>query len=657
VTSGAEPSSARTFTERFRAQAEALGKRNAFVFLHQTRNGPEPERVSYLELDRAARGIAAWIQETGKAGDRVLVLQSSGLAFLTSFLGCLYAGAVAVPTPVPDSSCANLERFLGIIRDANASLVLTDSANAPEVSQRLAEAGRPQVRCLAAELLPPDSADHWVEPAFAPDKLAFLQYTSGSTGEPKGVMVSHGNLVANQETIRRAMRTGPESVIGGWLPFHHDMGLVGHLLHPLWLGASGVHMEATAFIRRPVSWLRMITDYRVTTGGGPDFGYQLCLDRISDAQLEGLELSSWRNAVNGSEPIKSSTLTRFAERFAPVGLQRGALYPCYGMAEATLLVAGDTPGRQPVRFRADGAELDGRRLRAAGVGAGVGAGDGGAVGAGASAGAGGRTSAGAGTRASSGVGGAAPRTLVSSGRPHGCELRIVDPDTRASLPDGTVGEIWLRGPGVALGYWNRPLETGETFQAVTAEGDVGWLRTGDLGVLHEGRLFVTGRIKEIVILAGRNLYPQDIERAVQRADAQFGSGAAFGIDAGETGREQVVLIQEVRRPGQPDVDFAALAATAQRSIVREFDIPAENVLLVRPGTLRRTTSGKPRRGEMRQLLLNGSLRPIHAVLHPRLSELIGGSGGSGGSGGIGSGAPRPAETAGGARGDRGGRTW
>ncbi|WP_042388911.1 fatty acyl-AMP ligase [Streptacidiphilus melanogenes] len=592
MTSGVEPSSARTFTERFRAHAEALGRRNAFVFLHQKPSGPEPERVSYQELDRAARGIAAWIQETGKAGDRVLVLQSSGLSFLTSFLGCLYAGAVAVPTPVPDSSSANLERFLGIIRDANASLVLTDSANAPEISQRLAEAGRPQVRCLATELLPEDSADSWVEPAFAPDKLAFLQYTSGSTGEPKGVMVSHGNLAANQETIRRAMRTGPESVIGGWLPFHHDMGLVGHLLHPLWLGASGVHMEPVAFIRRPVSWLRMITEYRVTTGGGPDFGYQLCLDRVSDAQMEGLELSSWRNAVNGSEPIKASTLSRFAERFAPVGLQRGALYPCYGMAEATLLVAGDTPGRQPVRFRADGAELDGRRL----VGAGV-------------------------------VGGA-PRTIVSSGRPHGCELRVVDPDTHASLPDGTVGELWLRGPGIALGYWNRPLETGETFQAVTAEGDVGWLRTGDLGVLHEGRLFVTGRIKEIVILAGRNLYPQDIERAVQRADAQFGSGAAFGIDTGETGREQVVLIQEVRRPGQPDTDFAALAAAAQRSIVREFDIPAENVLLVRPGTLRRTTSGKPRRGEMRQLLLNGSLRPIHSVLHPYLSELISSGAGS-----------------------------
>ncbi|QMU78145.1 fatty acyl-AMP ligase [Streptacidiphilus sp. PB12-B1b] len=573
----------RTFTELLLSRAADLADRTALVFLRGPRDGNEPQSLSYRQLDRAARAVAAWIQAHGGAGQRVMVLQSDGRAFVESFVGCLYAGAVAVPAPPPDGGPEHMRRCLGIIRDADVRLVLTDAQHVPDVTRRLAAAGRGATRCLATDLLP-DLGGDWRMPDLARHDLAFLQYTSGSTSEPKGVMVAHRNLMANQAAISRAMRTDSTSVVGGWLPFHHDMGLVGHLLHPLWLGATGVTMTPSSFVRKPVSWLRMISDHGVTTGGGPDFGYRQCLERVSDDQLEGLDLSRWTTAVNGSEPVNADTLRRFADRFAPVGLRREALYPSYGMAESTLLVTGGPSGRIAPEFTADAAALAAHRLVAADS--------------------------------------AAPesRTLVSSGQVRDTELRIVDPDTRRALPDGSVGEIWVRGDSVCRGYWNRPRESGRAFHATTADGDPGYFRTGDLGVLRDGELYVTGRLKEIVILAGRNLYPQDIEGAVQRASLNFGIGAAFGVD---TGRDQVVLVQEVRRAGTPGLDLHELVATAQRCILREFDIPAWNVMLVRPGTVRRTTSGKLQRGEMRRLLLQGGIEPIYQVLHPELRELIG----------------------------------
>ena len=572
-----------TFTELLLSRAAELGDRTALVFLRQTREGQVPQPLSYRRLDRAARGIAAWIQANDGVGQRVLVLQAEGRAFVESFVGCLYAGAVAVPAPPPDGGQHFMTRCMGIVRDAEVGLVLTDSDHAADVARRLADTGRGEIRCLATDLLPDLGGGAWTMSDTDGRDLAFLQYTSGSTSEPKGVMVAHRNLLANQAAISRAMRTDSSSVIGGWLPFHHDMGLVGHLLHPLWLGGTGVMMSPGAFVRRPVSWLRMISEYGVTTGGGPNFGYEQCVERITDEQLEGLDLSRWRTAVNGSEPVNAQTLRRFADRFARVGLRREALYPCYGMAETTLLVTGGSPGRAPTEFTADAAALADHRLEPPEPGA-------------------------------------EARTLVSSGWPQNAELRIVDPESREVLPDGSVGEVWVRGDSDCRGYWNRPVESGRAFRATTADGDPGYLRTGDLGVLRDGELYVTGRLKEIVILAGRNLYPQDIEGAVRRVSLSFGIGAAFGVD---TGREQVVLVQEVRHAGTPGLDLGGLASTAQRCILREFDIPAGNVLLVRPGTVRRTTSGKLQRGEMRRLLLEGAIKPMHQVLHPELRELIG----------------------------------
>ncbi|MFD9129392.1 fatty acyl-AMP ligase [Kitasatospora sp. NPDC059571] len=575
------------FAELVRSRTAELASRTAYVFLGDTRDGLEPRRLSYGELDRSARTIAAWLQQHCAPGEPVLVLQSAGHHFISSFLGCLYAGVVAVPAPPPGGGRHHTERAVAIVKDAGTTVVLTDSAHAPDVSLRLAEAGHAEVRCLATDRIVQADPDDWRMPRIAPDALAFLQYTSGSTSEPKGVMVGHDNLLANQAAIRRAMRTDGDSVVGGWLPFHHDMGLVGHLLHPLWLGATGVLMSPSAFVRRPVNWLRMIDDYGITTGGGPNFGYELCLRRVTDEQIAELDLSRWATAVNGAEPVRAETMRGFAERFAPAGLRPEALYPCYGMAEATLFVTGGTHGTRAAERTVDAEELAAHRIAEP-------------------------------------VEGRAARTLVSSGRPADTDVRIVDPESLQSLPDGTVGEIWIRGASVARGYWRRPGQDAQAFRAATTGGargarEAGFLRTGDLGTLIDGELYVTGRLKEIVIMSGRNLYPQDIERTVQRVSLLFGSGAAFSVD---TGREQVVLVQEVRMGTRGEVDLEALAAEVQQCISAEFGVAAGNVVLVRPGTVRRTTSGKMQRGVMRKLFLNGEIRPLHQVLDPDLSELV-----------------------------------
>lgn len=574
----------RNFTELVLARADHLSDRSAYVFLRDTREGLTPERISYAQLDMAAKRIASWLQDRGAQGERVLILQSSGPLFAASFLGCLYAGAVAVPAPPPGGTRQATERILGIVKDAAIGIVLTDSPAAPEVSQWLAGLGYGSIACLAVDSPAYGDAHAWRMPDVPEDGIAFLQYTSGSTSEPKGVMVGHGNLMANQRAIGNAMRTTSDSVVGGWLPYHHDMGLVGHLLHPLWLGSTGVLMPPSAFVRRPVRWLEMISEYGITTGGGPNFGYDLCLRRIKDEQLEGLDLSRWETAVNGAEPVRAETLKDFADRFAPVGLRPEALYPCYGLAESTLLVTGGERGTPPAQLTVDAAALENHSVEAA-----------------------------------SEDGEAPTRTLVSSGTVRDFDVRIVDPLTHEVLPDGSVGEIWIRGASVARGYWNRPGETAHAFHNATADGEMGFLRTGDLGTLSGGELYVTGRIKDLIIVSGRSLYPQDVERTVRQISSLFGSGTAFAV---ESGREQVVVVQEVRTSHDRDLDLPKLTAAVQRQVTREFEIPARNVLLVRPGTVRRTTSGKLQRDAMRKMFLGGSLRPLHAVLDPAVSELV-----------------------------------
>ncbi|MFJ1705663.1 fatty acyl-AMP ligase [Kitasatospora sp. NPDC088346] len=606
-----------TFTDVLLRHAAQDAEKDALVFLREEPTGPAgglqvrlpalavpagidhpaparrdhrlcERRMDYAELDTAARRLAAWLQDRRLAGERVLILQADAERFAVSFLACLYAGVVAVPGPAPNGRRGNDERTLGMIKDAAPRLILTDRRAAPDISLMAAVAGRGDLACLALDGAELPAAEDWRRPATGADDLAMLQYTSGSTRDPRGVMVTHRNLLANQRAIADLLGTGPDSRVGGWLPYHHDMGLVGQLLHPLWLGGTGVLLPTDLLIRRPIRWLEAISRYAIDVSGGPDLGYELCVRRVSDRHLEGLDLSGWTTAVSGAEQVRSETLRAFAQRFARVGFRASAFVPAYGLAEATLLAtarpAGPTsaPGQRVV----DAASLEKHQFVQP-------------------------------------VPGRTARTLVSCGSPapDALALRIVDPKSRRVLPEGRVGEIWLRGEGIARGYWKRPLETAETFKAVTADGDEGYLRTGDLGVLRDGELFVTGRIKELLVVAGRNLYPQDIERAVQQLSSSFGPGVVFEV---EPGRPHMVVVQEVRTAGRFDLDLAQLTMSVRQCVSREFEVRAGNVLLVRPGTVRRTTSGKLERGTMRRLFLSGRLKALHQVVEPAVAELVAG---------------------------------
>ena len=589
------------FTELLLRHGTQLADQTAFWFLSERRSGLraaplagpeglESDTITYGELDQYAKGIAARLQQCDPVGRRAVVLHRDGPGFIGSFLGCLYAGAIPVPAPGPGGSRQNSERLVGIVKDTAAAFVLADEETAPEVSRLLAGSGRTEALCLAADH--PRLADpaDWRRPETAPGSPAYLQYTSGSVSDPKGVAVGHDNLLANQRMIQQALGTHRRSRIGGWLPSHHDMGLIGQLLHPLYLGATGVLLPALTFVRRPVRWLQAIDRYGITVTGAPHFAFELCLRSVTDEQLAGLDLSRLETMVDGAEPVDPASLDAFAERFARAGLRPEALRPAYGLAEATLLVAAAAGHRAP-RYRLDPAAPVGNRAEPAAPGG-------------------------------------SARTLASVGSvPEGTRLRIVDPANRQPLPAGDVGEIWVRGPAVAQGYWSRPRDTADTFQALlagTGEGDEGhgehWLRTGDLGFLGEdGELRVTGRLKDMLIVFGRNLYPQDIEGTVQKLSVLFGSSTAFTVEAD---REHVVLVQEVRTGGGFDAELPALAAAVQRCVTEEFEVAAENVLLVRPGTVRRTTSGKLRRAAMRQLFLAGRIEPLHEVIAPEVRALV-----------------------------------
>jgi acyl-CoA synthetase (AMP-forming)/AMP-acid ligase II len=582
----------KTFTELVLDRTAALSGRDAYTFLPDSAAGSDPEILGYAELDTEARRVASWLQEHGATGRQVLLLYPSGLDFIKAFTACLYAGAVAVPAPLPTEMGHHYTRVSGILQDAEVRAVLTNSANEPGITAWLAEAGFTDVVCLATDAGGHGDAAAWTEPSVAPDSLAFLQYTSGSTSSPKGVMVSHGNLLANEAAIQRAAGSDGSAVLGGWLPFYHDMGLIGHILHPLWLGTSAVLMSPMSFLKRPVRWLQMIGDHGVTTGGGPNFAYELCVRRVTDEQLASLDLSSWKIAVNGAEPIRPETIRAFTERFAAAGFQPGTFFPCYGMAETTLLVSGSPIGEKPVYREVDAAGLELGELRPPAPDASV-------------------------------------RTLVSSGivRAEDFDVRIVDPETFRERPAGSVGEIWVKGDSVCGGYWKRPETNKEIFDAAIAgaDGDTdggGWLRTGDLGVLEDGELYVTGRIKEMVLVNGRNLYPHDVERAVQSMDPALGigAGAAFSVDTGD--EEQLVLVQEVRSGSPSAADLPALALRTKQLISREFAVPAGNVVLVRQGTIRRTTSGKIQRTLMRKLFVEGRITPLHAALDGRVQAMV-----------------------------------
>jgi acyl-CoA synthetase (AMP-forming)/AMP-acid ligase II len=549
-----------SYVQHVRQQVSVYGDTRTYTYLREAGRELTEEIVGYRELDRDARGIAAWLADRPESAQPVLLLYLDGMEFLRAFLGCLYAGVVAVPAPVPHDE-RSTERVAAVIADSGARLVLTTSGFQPLIA-----AGTEAV--VIATDGPLGDPDAWRMPDIDSGTIAFLQYTSGSTGTPKGVVVTHGNLLHNEAAI---IAIGFDDTATGvsWIPQFHDMGLIGSLLGSIYAGANLVFMSPTTFLKRPVRWLRAIDKYRATFTAAPNFAYELIARRVTDEQLAELDLSTLEIALCGAEPVREQTMLAVHERFAAAGWRPTAFVPSYGLAEVTLLASNGAIDAVP-------AVLDtGHDSR-----------------------------------------------LVSCGRAaRGLDIRIVDPGTRQQAPDGTVGEIWIRGASVAAGYWNRPEETRETFDAHI--GTAGpFLRTGDLGLLHDDELFVAGRLKDLLIINGRNIYPQDIEDLVRGLHpALDNTGVAVSVDAG--GRERLVLVLGVKKALQGGTTFAELTSAIKLAVARGFDVPAPNVVLVAPRSVHRTTSGKVQRGSMRAAFLEQRVEGVlHEDLEPALSRSL-----------------------------------
>ena len=539
-------------------------------------DGEEEETyLSYAQLLKQARAVAAKLTELGMAGERALLLYPPGLEFLVAWYGCLMAGTVAVPAYPPRKN-RNVNRIQAISDDAQAKVALTEHDVTERSEDLLNEAPHlKKLAWVATDLLPADLGDRFRAPKIDPASLAMLQYTSGSTGTPKGVMLTHANLMHNVQIICHAFEPRREGGSGlSWLPTYHDMGLVGGSLMAMLFGRPAMLMSPMAFLQKPVRWLRTISKHKITISGGPNFAYELCADKIGDDQLAGIDLSSWDTAFNGAEPVRAETLRRFSERFGPLGFRPQAHYPCYGMAETTLIVTGSRAHKPPIVQWFDGKSLDQRRVRPAAAES-------------------------PGARALVGCGHVLPDEKVI----------IVDPQACVQLSPDKIGEIWVQSPSVAQGYWNKPSATDATFRATVADtGEGPFLRTGDLGFLQEGELYVTGRLKDLIIIRGVNRYPQDIELTVEGASPRIQQSAvgAFAVDL--DGRERLIIVAEVERTRHED--WSDVIDAVRSEVTAEHEIPPDAIVLVRFGSIPKTSSGKIQRHACREAFLNGSLQII-----------------------------------------------
>lgn len=562
----------RTFVDLLAAKASEHPTRRVYAFYEDGEH--LSDSLTYGDLHDRARAVGADLQRQGLSGERILLIFPPGLDFAVALMGCMYAGAVPVPAypPEPHRLAYSLERLQRVVQDAEAGALLTSAAILGLAEGflsggELAAGALRDLRWLTLEACAAAPAESWTRPEISADSLAFLQYTSGSTAAPKGVMIRHGGLLANLEMLTEAygLRRFPP-VIACWLPLYHDMGLLGNLLNAVALGGEAHLMPPYAFLKRPRAWLQLITEIRATQTAAPNFAYDLAVRKISD--LGGLDLRSLRVCVNGAEPVRAETVRRFTARFASVGLRPDAVAPSYGLAEVGLFASAEPQARRLTTLNVDRQRLaEGRLCPPVEAGQGV--------------------------------------ELVSAGRPWGgAEITVVDPDSGAARPEGQVGEIWIRGDHVAAGYWRRPELTAARFGATVAgrEG-ASWLRTGDLGALVEGSLYVTGRAKDLIIIRGRNLYPQDIEETVAACRAEHPAirpGCAAAVSLPVEGEERVVICQEI---DGADVDTEALADHVRAAVIQRHEIQPHAVVLLARGSLPKTSSGKVMRHRCRQALL------------------------------------------------------
>ncbi|MBO3747479.1 fatty acyl-AMP ligase [Streptosporangiaceae bacterium NEAU-GS5] len=528
------------------------------------------QSLDYAELDERARRLAAALQARCVPGDRAAILCPQGLDYVVAFLACLYAGVIAVPLYPPDDHRSN-ERLLAVTADAAPAILLTSGDGRDAARRVMADDPRfALIQVLGVDEI--DAVPPYRPVVIGPDDIAYLQYTSGSTRRPAGVEVTHGNIQAGAFQILRSIRLTPGEAIASWLPLFHDMGLVFTLITPLFAGAHLVFTSPYAFILRPSRWLRLISDHRAVATATPNFGLDLCVERVSQSQRVGLDLGSLRAVVNGSEPVRRQSLQRFTEAFAGNGFRAETHCPAYGLAEATLAVTAATVGEGASARDFDAVALGEGLVRLAHDST------------------------------------TPARTLVSCGRPVDQQVRIADPRTLTETAPERVGEVWVRGANVCSGYWNQPERTHETFGA-TLDGQSGWLRTGDLGFVFEGDVYIAGRIKDLVLIAGRNHFPDDIEAIVADAHAAVRRGTVAAFSVEESDAERLVVVAEVDPGSAAGLDAEVLLRTVRSVLFPAHGVELHRLVLVRPGGVPKTSSGKIRRTECRERYLTGSLRP------------------------------------------------
>ena len=565
------------FSEALRFVAERDPDRLAFRFLHDGEHNAE--ECTYGELHERARALASQLARRASTGTRVLVLCPPGLEYVVALFGCMHAGVVPVPAFPPQTLHRATERLEAILESADTRIAITTTmirALLPKADgrDRLSRMSWLTIDRSYRELGDPEA---WTPPRVAGTDLALLQYTSGSTANPRGVMLSHDNLLANcREIARRMDATGGDSAVS-WLPPYHDMGLIGILLTPVMLGAYATLMSPLAFLERPVRWLQAITKYGATISGGPNFAYGLCSRKVTDEQLETLDLSRWRVAFNGAERVHAATMRTFIERFSRAGFRSKAMCPCYGLAESTLCITMPDAGRESIVRCFDGKALEKRVVLPS-------------------------------TVEDGGVELVSCGPVMSSHR-----VRIVDPGPGRALPPGQVGEIWVSGPSVGTGYYGDAVASRSTFRAELLLSDgQRYLRTGDLGFLEDGELFVVSRLKDLIIIRGRNYFPDDIELVVGQVhdDLRVGGTAAFAVESAEESR--LVVVQELRNEDAEDTE--ALARLIREAVARAFQLPIHDLVLVPPRTVPRTSSGKVQRQQTRALYESEELAGIRIAL-------------------------------------------
>jgi amino acid adenylation domain-containing protein len=565
-----------TFVDVLRERARLQPDERLFTFVADDED--VEVHVSYRELDQAARLVAMELQRYLRPGDRALLLHPPGRDYVEAFFGCLYAGVIAVPAYPPDPARLGrtLPRLQALVASCQASVVLTTSV-IREMAELLTQ-DAPDLRALrwvATDARSGNSGQGWAPPPLSPDSVAFLQYTSGSTGTPRGVVLSHRNLLHNSALITEGFGLSPREPLVSWLPPYHDMGLIGCILQPLFRDLPTVLLSPRAFLQRPLRWLEILSRYGGAVSGGPNFAFELCVRKTTPAQRAALDLSRWRVAFCGAEPIRAQTVERFTEAFAPAGFRPEAFFPCYGLAEGTLFVSGGPAGRLPVKRHFDTQALRRGELRE--------------------------------------IEGAGGMALVGCGRPaREQELLVVDPETREPCAPGRVGEIWVSGASVAQGYWQQPEDSARVFEARLADSERGpFLRTGDLGVLQGEQLFITGRRKDLIILRGRNHYPQDIEVTVERCSPRLrpGCGAAFSVEV--EGAEQLVVVHELAAR-EDEESPAEVCARVRQAVAEQHELALHAVVLLAPGSIPKTSSGKIQRHACRAAFLEGSLEEVHA---------------------------------------------